>query len=88
MCFVKLLVVFVVVEFQGSVRSLNSPFKCNVIYTLCRLHLLKRELCTTPQFASSCVAPRRKLTIACGRITNFPSCTARSVAIVPLDHDL
>ena len=47
-----------------------------------------RELCTTPQCASSCVAPRRKLTMACGRITNFPSCTARSLAIVPLDHDL
>ena len=26
---------------------------------------------------SSCVAPRRKLTMACGRITNFPSCVAR-----------
>ena len=25
----------------------------------------------------NCVAPRRKLTMACGRITNFPSCVAR-----------
>ena len=25
---------------------------------------------------SSCVAPRRKPTMACGRITNFPSCVA------------
>ena len=31
---------------------------------------------------SSCVAPRRKLTMACGRITNFPSCVARR----PLCH--
>ena len=34
---------FFVVEFQGSVRLLNSPFKCNVIYTLHRLHLSKSE---------------------------------------------
>ena len=41
----------VVVEFQGSVRLLNSPCKCNVIYTLCRMHLSKSEgttaVCTT-----------------------------------------
>ena len=34
---------FFVVEFQGSVRLLNSPFKCNVIYTLRRLHLSKSK---------------------------------------------
>ena len=34
---------FFVVEFQGSVGLLNSPFKCNVIYTLRRLHLSKSE---------------------------------------------
>ena len=28
---------------------------------------------------SSCVAPRRKLAIVCGRITNFPSCVARQL---------
>ena len=32
-----------VVEFQGSVRLLNSPFKYNVIYTLRWLHLSKSE---------------------------------------------
>ena len=26
---------------------------------------------------SSCAAPRRKLTMACGRIINFPSCVVR-----------
>ena len=30
-----------------------------------------------PSSCESCVAPRRKLTMACGRITNFPSCVAR-----------
>ena len=34
---------FFVVEFQGLVHLLNSPFKCNVIYTLRRLHLSKSE---------------------------------------------
>ena len=34
---------FCVVEFQASVSLLNSPFKCNVILTLSRLHLSKTE---------------------------------------------
>ena len=39
---------------------------------------------------SSCVAPRRKLTMACGRITNFPSCVARRPLcdlIMTCDHN-
>ena len=37
---------------------------------------------------SSCVAPRRKPTMACGRITNFPSCVAwRPLCHLIMDYD-
>ena len=81
---------FFVVEFHGSVRLLNSPFKCNVIYALRRLHLSKSEgtMYDSAVCIELCSSATKTDNGLCGRITNFPSCTARSVAIVPLDHDL